>query len=154
MFHDGIAALRQVGAKIAGGGFERGDDFCVGDIPLVRGRFVLENNEEAAADGIAGAEALDKTDIAHVALAHRCIRLVGGIQPQLVQISIDIRFAGERLELQPHWADFQKAGERVNDTALLPWGAQQEVDGFNFQNLDVAVMRGVQDAVLDFLDGK
>ena len=89
-----------------------------------------------------------------MALAHRCIRLVGGIQPQLVQISIDIRFAGERLELQPHWADFQKAGERVNDTALLPWGAQQEVDGFNFQNLDVAVMRGVQDAVLDFLDGK
>ena len=56
--------------------------------------------------------------------------------------------------MQPHWADFQKAGERVDDAALLPWGAQQEVDGFDFQNFDVAVICGVQDAVLDFLDGE
>ena len=56
--------------------------------------------------------------------------------------------------MQPHWADFQKAGERVDDAALLPWGAQQEVDGFDFQNFDVVVICGVQDAVLDFLDGE
>ena len=154
MFHDGIAALRKISTKVAGGGFERGDDFGVGDIPFVRRGFVLENHEETAADGIAGTKPLYKTDIVPMALAHRCIRLVGGIQPQLVQISIDIRFAGERLELQPHRADFQKAGKRVDDTTLLPWGAQQEVDGLNFQNLDVAVICGVQDAVFDFLDGK
>ena len=56
--------------------------------------------------------------------------------------------------MQPHWADFQKAGERVDDAALLPWGAQQEVDGLDLQNLDVALICGVQDAVLDFLDGE
>lgn len=33
--------------------------------------------------------------IAHVALAHRRVRLVGGIPPQLVQIGIDVRLAGE-----------------------------------------------------------
>ena len=111
MFHDGVAALRQIGTEVAGGGFERGDDFCIGDVPLVRGCFILENYEETAADGIAGAETLDEADIAHVALAHRCIRLVGGILPQLVQIGVDICLAGERLELQPHRADFQKAGK-------------------------------------------
>lgn len=56
--------------------------------------------------------------------------------------------------MQPHWADFQKAGERVDDAALLSWGAQQEVDGLDLQNLDVALICGVQDAVLDFLDGE
>ena len=95
MFHDGIAALRQIGAKIAGGGFERGDDFSIGEVSLIRGCFVLKNHEETAADGIAGAETLDKADIAHMAFAHICIRLVGGIPPQLVQISVDICFAGK-----------------------------------------------------------
>lgn len=33
-------------------------------------------------------------------------------------------------------------------------GAQQEVDRFNLQNLDVAVICGVQDAVLDSLNGQ
>ena len=83
-----------------------------------------------------------------------CVRFVGSIPPQLVQIGINICLAGERLELQPHRADFQKAGERIDDAALLAWGAQQEVDRFDFQNLDVAVICGVQDAVLDFLDGQ
>lgn len=56
--------------------------------------------------------------------------------------------------MQPHRADFQKAGERVDDAALLARGAQQEVDGFDFQNFDVVVICGVQDAVLDFLNGE
>ena len=89
-----------------------------------------------------------------MACAHDRIRLVGGIPPQLVQISVDIRLAGERFELQPHRADFQKAGKRVDDTTLLARGAQQEVDGLYLQNFDVAVICGVQDAVLDFLDGQ
>ena len=89
-----------------------------------------------------------------MALTHRCVRFVGGIPPQLVQIGVDICLAGKRLELQPHRTDFQKAGERVDDAALLPRGTQQEVDGLDFQNLDVAVICCVQDAVLDFLDGE
>lgn len=56
--------------------------------------------------------------------------------------------------MQPHWADFQEAGERVDDTALFSRGAQQEVDGLYLQNFDVAVICGVQDAVLDFLNGE
>ena len=95
MLHDGIAALRQIGAKIAGGGFEHGDDFGVGDVPLIRRGFVLENHEEATANSIAGTEPLDKADIAHMAFAHVRIRLVGSIPPQLVQIGIDIGLAGE-----------------------------------------------------------
>lgn len=154
MFYDGVAALCQIGSEVAGGGFKRGDDFGIGDIPFVRRGFVLENHEESAADGIAGAKALYKADIAHVACAHDRIRLVGGIPPQLVQISVDIRLAGERFELQPHRADFQKASKRVDDTTLLARGAQQEVDGLYLQNFDVAVICGVQDAVLDFLDGE
>ena len=154
MLHDGIAALRQIGSEVTGGGFECGDDFGIGDVPLIRRRFILENHKETAADSIAGAEPLDKADIAHVALAHVRVRLVGGIPPQLVQIGVDICLAGKRLELQPHRADFQKAGERVDDAALFPWGAQQEVDRLDFQNLDVAVICGVQDAVLDFLNGE
>ena len=114
----------------------------------------MENDEEAAADGIAGTEALYKADIVPMALAHGRVRLVGGIPPQLVQIGVDIRLARERLELQPHRTDFQKAGERVDDAALLPRGTQQEVDGLDFQNLDVAVICCVQNAVLDFLDGE
>lgn len=152
MLYDGIAALRQIGTEVASGGFERGDDFSIGDVPLVCRGLVLKNHEKTTADSIARAKPFDKANIAHVALAHRCIRLVGGIPPQLVQIGVDIRLAGERLELQPYRADFQKAGERVDDAALLPWGAQQEVDGLDLQNLDVAVICGVQDTVLDFLN--
>ena len=99
MFHDGIAALCQIGSEVAGGGFERGDNFCIGDIPLVCRGFVLEDYEETAADGIAGAEPLDKADLAHVTFAHIRVRLVGGIPPQLVQIGVDICFTGKRLEL-------------------------------------------------------
>ena len=95
MFHDGIAALRQIGAEVTGGGFERGDDFGVGNISFICRCFILKNHEEAAADSIAGTEPLDKADIAHVALTHRCVRFVGGIPPQLVQIGIDIGLAGE-----------------------------------------------------------
>lgn len=58
----------------------------------------------------------------------------------------------ENDELQPYRADFQKAGKRVDDTALFARGAQQKINGFNLQNLDVAVICSVQDAVLDFLD--
>ena len=89
-----------------------------------------------------------------MACAHDRIRLVSGIPPQLVQIGVDICLAGKRLELQPHRADFQKAGKRVDDAALLARGAQQEVDGLYLQNFDVAVICGVQDAVLDFLNGE
>ena len=89
-----------------------------------------------------------------MALAHVCIRLVGSIPPQLVQIGVDICLAGEGLKLQPHRADFQKAGERIDNAALLARGTQQKVDGLDFQNLDVAIIRGVQDAVLNFLDGE
>ena len=154
MLYDGIAALRQIGTEVASGGFERGDDFSIGDVPLVCRGLVLKNHEEAAADSIAGAKPFDKADIAPMALAHVCIRLVGGIPPQLVQIGVDIRLAGERLELQPYRADFQKAGERVDDAALFARGAQQEVDRLDFQNLDVAVICSVQDAVLDSLNGQ
>ena len=154
MLYDGIAALRQISTEVAGGSFERGDNFGAGNVSLVRGRFVLEDYEETAADCIARAETFDKADITHVALAHCRVRFVGGIPPQLVQIGVDICLAGEGLKLQPHRADFQKAGERVDDAALLPRRAQQEVDGFNLQNLDVAVICGAQDAVLDFLDGE
>ena len=83
MFHDGIAALRQIGTKVSG------------DVPLIRRGFVLENHEEATANSIAETEPLDKADIAHVALTHRCVRFVGGIPPQLVQIGINIGLAGE-----------------------------------------------------------
>ena len=81
MLYDGIAALRQISTEVASGGFERGDDFGVGNVPLIRRGFVLKNHKKAAADGIAGAEAFDETDIAHVELAHRCVRLVGSIPP-------------------------------------------------------------------------
>ena len=154
MLYDGIAALRQIGTEVASGGFERGDDFSIGDVPLVCRGLVLKNHEKTAADSIARAKPFDKADIAHVALAHCRVRFVGGIPSQLVQIGVDICLAGKRLKLQPHRADFQKAGERVDDAALLARGAQQEVDGFDFQNFDVAVICGVQDAVLDFLDGQ
>ena len=41
---------------------------------------------------------------------------------------------------------------KIDLTSLT--GTQQEVDGLDFQNLDVAVICCVQDAVLDFLDGE
>ena len=154
MLYDGIAALRQIGTEVASGGFERGDDFSIGDVPLVCRGLVLKNHEKAAADSIARAKPFDKADIAHVALAHIRVRFVGSIPPQPVQIGVDIRLAGERLELQPYRADFQKAGERVDDAALFARGAQQEVDRLDFQNLDVAALCGVQDAVLDSLNGQ
>ena len=95
MLHDGVAALRQIGTKVSGGGFERGDNLSVGNVSLIRRGFVLENHEEATANSIAETEPLDKADIAHVALTHRCVRFVGGIPPQLVQIGINIGLAGE-----------------------------------------------------------
>ena len=49
--------------------------------------------------------------------------------------------------MQPHWADFQKAGERVDDAALLPWGAQQEVDGLDLQDLQITAVCCFNDAV-------
>ena len=64
---------------------------------------------------------------------------------------VQVGTLGNDLDLHFDRADLEKRDERVDDVPLLSGAAQQEVDRYNFDNLQVTVIPCVDDAVFDLL---
>ena len=67
---------------------------------------------------------------------------------------IGVSFASDTLELQMHRRNFQPACKRADDLILFFLRAQHKVDGDNFDHLDKAMVFGIDNAVLHFLNGQ
>ena len=52
MFHNAIAALRQIAAEVSRCGFQRGDDFIATGVAFVGGGFIAEDDKETPAYSI------------------------------------------------------------------------------------------------------
>ena len=95
-----VAALPQVGTKVAGGGLQHRDNLGIGGIALVHRTFVLEDDEEAAADGVPGTEAGDKADVILMVRDNSRVFLAGFILPQLGQVGVDGGFLRHTFDLE------------------------------------------------------
>ena len=67
---------------------------------------------------------------------------------------IDIRFLGQYLHLHLYRADFQIVDVGIQDAALFPGAAEQEVNGRHLQHFHIPVVAGIEHPVFDLLDGE
>ena len=54
--------------------------------------------------------------------------------------------------MQAHGRDFKPAGKSGNDAPLLLIGAEQEIDGLDLKDLQIASIRGFNDTVSNFFE--
>ena len=80
--------------------------------------------------------------------------LMGHLLAHRVQVAVDVRTAGQNLDLELDGRDLQVRNEGVDDIPLFPGAAQHKVDGDNFDHLDKAMVFGIDNAVLHFLNGQ
>ena len=66
---------------------------------------------------------------------------------------VDVCASGQSLELDLDGSNFEIGDERIDDAALFPGAAKQEVYRDDFYKFDIPVVAGVNDAVLHLLDG-
>ena len=71
-----------------------------------------------------------------------------------VQVAVNIRAAGQDLDLQLDGRDFQVRNEGVDDIPLLSCAPQHEIDGDDLDHLDKPMVFGVDNAVLHLLNGQ
>lgn len=70
-----------------------------------------------------------------------------------VHMTVDVRPLGQHLKLHFHRGDFQVRDEGVNDIALLPGAPQKKIYRDDLDYFDIAVVTGIDDTVLDPLNG-
>ena len=70
-----------------------------------------------------------------------------------IEVLTDVRLLCQNFDLHFDWADFEPTGEGCDNVLLLSDTAQEEVDGFHFQDLDVSAVLHMNDAVTNIADG-
>ena len=147
--YDVVAALGEVGAGVLCGRLQRGVDFAVIDIHLIMsaGRLVLEDEEETAGQRLAAALFTDEPDggAGQLTAGLRGLCLQIGLKACDVLVGVGLPCDG--FELQTHGCDLQPTGEGGDDLILLFRGAQQEVDGLDLKDLQIAAVCCLNDAV-------
>lgn len=115
---------------------------------------ILKNQEKAPCDSFPGADLLHKAQIVFLHQTALLIFLLSHLPAYCVQMTVDVRPTGQHLDLQLDGRDFQIRHKRVDDIALLSCAAEHKVDGNHLDHLDIPMVFGVDDAVLDLFDGK
>ena len=150
--HDGVAALHEVSPGVLLHGLHGTQDLGVVGAVALADLLVLENQKEAPCERFSAADLLDEPDVFLALPLAGGVVLLRQLLPDHVDVPVGVGLAGDALELQPHGRDLQPGGEGGNDPELLLVGAEHKVDGLDFQDLDVAVIRGLNDPVPDVLD--
>ena len=148
-----VATLTQVVGGGAGGGLEGGDGLGLLLAPFCAGqRLMLKHQEEAPGDGLPGAKLLDQPQIVLLQLTAAFVRLLGQLPAHRIHVVVDVRPLGQHLELHLDRGNLQVADKGIDDTALFPGAAEQKVDRDHLDQLDIAVISGVDDAVGDLFN--
>ena len=115
---------------------------------------ILENQKEPPCNSLTGADLLHKVQVILLHQAALLVFLMGHLPAYRVQVAVDVRTAGQNLDLKLDGRDFQVRNEGVDDIPLLPGAPQHEVDRDNLDHLDKPMVLGVDNAVLYLLDGQ
>ena len=151
---DLIPALTKVVGGGAGGGLEGGNRLGLLLAPFGAGQqLMFKYQEKPPGDGLTGPQLLNQPQIVLLQLAAAFIRLLDQLPAHCVHVPVDVRPLGQHLELYLHRRNFQIADKGIDDTALFPGAAEQKVDRDHLDQLDIAVISGVDDAVGDLLNG-
>lgn len=148
----GIAALPEIVGGSPGGRLQRSGGFFLFLPPLCpRKGFMLKNQEETPGNGLPGTETANQPQI--VLLKHPAVFVgfLGQLPAYRLHMAVDIRPFGQRLELHLHRRDFQVTDEGVNNVPLFLGAAEQKVDRDDLQNLYIAAVSGIYNAIMDFL---
>ena len=150
--HDGVAALHEISPGVLLHGLHGTQDLGVVGAVALADLLVLENQKEAPGERFSAADLLDEPDVFLALPLAGGVVLLRQLLPDHVDVPVGVGLAGDALELQPHGRDLQPGGEGGNDPELLLVRAEHEVDGLDLQDLDVSVIRGLNDSVPDVLD--
>ena len=153
MAHNAVAALPQIVRRRPGRCLQRRDCLCFLVSPArARQRLIFKDQEEPPRNGFARAELIDKAQI--VLLQNPAMRVGFMLQffSHRFHMPVNIRTLGQHFELYLDRRDLEVADEGVDDASLLRCAAQQEVDGDHLDNLDVAMVARIDNAVGDPLD--
>ena len=155
MDNDLVAALTQVIGCRVDSTLERLDCliFLFG-APGIGPGLILENQEKPPGHSFPGADLLHKVQVILLHQAALLVFLMGHLLAHRVQVAVDVRTAGQNLDLELDGRDLQVRNEGVDDIPLFPGAAQHKVDGDNFDHLDKAMVFGIDNAVLHFLNGQ
>lgn len=150
-----IAALLEIidcgaGCRLQGG---NGLRFLVAAFPACP-RLIFKYHEEAARSGFPCADPVNKRQIVLLQQAAVFIGLLRHFLLHDLPVPVQVGTLGNDLDLHFDRADLQKRDERVDDVPLLSGAAQQEVDRYDLNDLQVAVIPCVDDAVFDLLHGQ
>ena len=147
-----ITALLEIIDRSTGRRLQGGDSllFLVAAFPACP-RFILEYHEEAACSGFPCADPVNERQIVLLQQAAVFIGLLCHLLLHDLPVPVQVGPLGNDLDLHFDRADLQKRNKRIDDVSLLSGTAQQEVDRYNFDNLQVTVIPCVDDAVFDLL---
>ena len=115
---------------------------------------ILENQKEPPCNSLTGADLLHKIQVILLHQAALLVFLMGHLPAHRVQVAVDVRAAGQNLDLKLDGRDFQVRNEGVDDIPLLSGAPQHEVDRDNLDHLDKPMVLGVDNAVLHLLNGQ
>ena len=152
VLHDGVAALHEIGAGILFHRLDRAVDqpkVLTVAPPLL---LILIDQEKAPGQSLTVAHIPYEADIPLGLAAALLVGFALQILPQQPDMPIRVGFPGDALELQVLGRNLQPGGEGGDDVELLLLRAQHEVDGLNLQNLDIAIVRCLNDPVMDTPD--
>ena len=115
---------------------------------------ILENQKEPPCNSLTGADLLHKIQVILLHQAALLVFLMGHLPAHRVQVAVDVRTAGQDLDLKLDGRDFQVRNEGVDNIPLLPGAPQHKVDRDNLDHLDKPMVFGIDNAVLHLLNGQ
>ena len=110
--------------------------------------------KEPPCNSLTGADLLHKIQVILLHQAALLVFLMGHLPAHRVQVAVDVRTAGQDLDLKLDGRDFQVRNEGVDNIPLLPGAPQHKVDRDNLDHLDKPMVFGIDNAVLHLLNGQ
>ena len=132
--------------------FQSGNHFRVVCLAVIERRLILKNHQESSSDSLPGSDRLDQIVIVLLEFPALGVMLVFHVSLNGVEVLTDVRLLCQNFDLHFDRADFEPAGKGRYNVLLLPDTAQEEVDGFHFQDLDVSAILHMDDAVTNITD--
>ena len=150
-----VAALLQVVYRSTGRRLQRGDGllFLIAAFPACP-RLIFKYHEVTACGGLPRADPVNERQIVLLQQAAVFIGLLCHLLLYDLPVPVQVGTLGNDLDLHFDRADLQERYERIDDVPLLSGAAQQKVDRYDLNDLQVAVIPCVDDAVFNLLHGQ
>lgn len=113
-------------------------------------RLIFKNQEETSGNCLTGTDLLNELEVVFLHEQTLFIGLLFHLLPNGIQMAVDLCPTCQYLDLQLDGADFQVGYKGIDDVPLFLGAAQHKIDGYYLDDLDIAVVLRVDDAVFNF----